>query len=273
MRGPLGRAGTRNRHLPPAIRRLSRKARSCPCARARECGRRERRGGIDGPMSAVEFGILGLYFLTLVILAIMGFHRYVMVWLYFKHRDKKAAPAPLPAVPAARHRPAADLQRDVRGRPAARVGRGDPLPEGPARDPGPRRLDRRDDRDRQPRGRALPRAGLRHPLPAPRPTAPATRPAPSTRACERATGEFVLIFDADFVAPPDILEKTLGHFEDPKVGHGAGALGPHQPRLLAAHRGAVDHARRALHHRARRAQPLGPLLQLQRHRRHLAPQR
>ena len=48
-------------------------------------------------MSAIEFGILGLYFLTLVILAIMGFHRYVMVWLYLKHRDKKAGPLPLPA--------------------------------------------------------------------------------------------------------------------------------------------------------------------------------
>ena len=47
-------------------------------------------------MSAFEFLILGLYFLTLVILAIMGFHRYVMVWLYFKHKDRKAAPAPLP---------------------------------------------------------------------------------------------------------------------------------------------------------------------------------
>ncbi|HSB60513.1 MAG TPA: glycosyltransferase family 2 protein, partial [Vicinamibacteria bacterium] len=33
-----------------------------------------------------------------------------------------------------------------------------------------------------------------------------------------ASGEFVLIFDADFVAPPDILEKTLGHFQDPNVG-------------------------------------------------------
>jgi len=48
-------------------------------------------------MSVFEFGILGLYFLTLVILAIMGFHRYVMVWLYFRHKDKKALPAPLPA--------------------------------------------------------------------------------------------------------------------------------------------------------------------------------
>ena len=35
---------------------------------------------------------------------------------------------------------------------------------------------------------------------------------------ERAKGEFILIFDADFVAPPDILEKTLDHFTDPKVG-------------------------------------------------------
>jgi cellulose synthase/poly-beta-1,6-N-acetylglucosamine synthase-like glycosyltransferase len=33
-----------------------------------------------------------------------------------------------------------------------------------------------------------------------------------------ARGEFVLIFDADFVAPPDILEKTLGQFHDPQVG-------------------------------------------------------
>src|SRR5262249_58547758 len=33
-----------------------------------------------------------------------------------------------------------------------------------------------------------------------------------------AGGEFVVIFDADFVAPPDILEKSLGHFEDRGVG-------------------------------------------------------
>jgi cellulose synthase/poly-beta-1,6-N-acetylglucosamine synthase-like glycosyltransferase len=33
-----------------------------------------------------------------------------------------------------------------------------------------------------------------------------------------ARGEFVLIFDADFVAPPEILESTLGHFSDPGVG-------------------------------------------------------
>jgi cellulose synthase/poly-beta-1,6-N-acetylglucosamine synthase-like glycosyltransferase len=31
-----------------------------------------------------------------------------------------------------------------------------------------------------------------------------------------AKGEFILIFDADFIAPADILEKSLGHFEDAK---------------------------------------------------------
>ena len=60
-------------------------------------------------------------------------------------------------------------------------------------------------------------------------------------------------------------------FTDDEGRHGAGALGPPQPRLLAPHRAAGDHARRPLRHRAHRAQPLGPLLQLQRHRRHLAP--
>jgi cellulose synthase/poly-beta-1,6-N-acetylglucosamine synthase-like glycosyltransferase len=40
-----------------------------------------------------------------------------------------------------------------------------------------------------------------------------------------AKGEFILIFDADFVAPPDILEKTLGHFADPKVGMVQGRWG------------------------------------------------
>jgi len=33
-----------------------------------------------------------------------------------------------------------------------------------------------------------------------------------------ATGEFVAIFDADFVPPPDFLSKTIHYFSDPKVG-------------------------------------------------------
>jgi cellulose synthase/poly-beta-1,6-N-acetylglucosamine synthase-like glycosyltransferase len=35
---------------------------------------------------------------------------------------------------------------------------------------------------------------------------------------ERARGEFLLIFDADFVPPPDLLEGVLAHFADPRIG-------------------------------------------------------
>ena len=170
-------------------------------------------------MSPLESGILGLYFLTLVILAILG---------PAPLRDGVAVlPQPgstggcpgrcrlrLPRVTD----PAPDLQRDVRGGATPRVGGGDPLP------------DRSSSRSRSS-------------------TTPPTRPAPSpagpSSAIRRervrrhylhreertgykagalaaglrvASGDLLLIFDADFVAPPDILEKTVGSFSDRKVG-------------------------------------------------------
>jgi len=33
-----------------------------------------------------------------------------------------------------------------------------------------------------------------------------------------ATGEFVAVFDADFIPPPDFLMRTVHHFADPKIG-------------------------------------------------------
>ena len=47
-------------------------------------------------MSPIESVILGSYFFVLVILAIFGLHRYVMVYLYYRHRDRRAVPLPLP---------------------------------------------------------------------------------------------------------------------------------------------------------------------------------
>ena len=38
------------------------------------------------------------------------------------------------------------------------------------------------------------------------------------RGLESATGEFVAVFDADFVPEPDFLEATVPYFEDPAVG-------------------------------------------------------
>jgi len=168
-------------------------------------------------MSLFETAILGLYFLTLVILAIFGLHRYVMVYLYLRHKDRRAMPAVPPgrlprvtvqlplynemyvvdrllqSVAEIRYPPELleiqvldDSTDETRGIAQAAVER--------------YRTDgfdihylHRDDRTGFKAG-AL-EAGLRV-----------------------ATGEYVLIFDADFVAPADILEKTLGHFADPKVG-------------------------------------------------------
>src|SRR6185295_15476015 len=131
-------------------------------------------------MSPIESAILGLYFLTLVILALFGLHRYVMVFLYFRHRDRRALPSPptgrLPRVtvqlPLYNEMYAVERHRaqgfDVR-------------------------YLHREHRDGFKAG-AL------------------------DEGLKVATGEFVLIFDADFIAPPEILMQTLGHFSDPGVG-------------------------------------------------------
>ena len=49
-----------------------------------------------------------------------------------------------------------------------------------------------------------------------------------------AKGEFVAIFDADFVPPPDFLMKCDPPLHRSKDRHGADALDPHQPQLLAS---------------------------------------
>ena len=85
-------------------------------------------------------------------------------------------------------------------------------------------------------------------------------------------GEFMAVFDADFVPPEDFLEKTIHFFADPSVGVVQTRWDLRQPRPQPAHRGAGAHARRPLRPRARGPLRPGPVLQLQRHRRHPAPQ-
>ena len=45
-----------------------------------------------------------------------------------------------------------------------------------------------------------------------------------------ARGEFLAIFDADFVPPPRLPAAHVPYFSRPEARHGPGALGPHQPR-------------------------------------------
>ena len=74
-------------------------------------------------------------------------------------------------------------------------------------------------------------------------------------------------------AAPDILERAIDHFTDPKVAV-VQCRWEHVNRDFSAlTEVAGADARRALHHGARRPQLVGPLLQLQRHRRHVAARR
>ena len=86
-----------------------------------------------------------------------------------------------------------------------------------------------------------------------------------------ATGQFVAIFDADFVPTGELPAEDPPALRQPEGRHGAGALGAHQPRVLAADPDPVDPAGRPLRPRARQPQPVGLLLQFQRDGRDLAP--
>ena len=161
------------------------------------------------------------------------------------------------------------LQRDVRGEPAHRGRVRARLPARPARGSGARRLHRRDLRDRAGLRRALARAGRGHLL------RPPAEPAgvQGGRARERAPpGEGRVRGGLRRRLRPGAgLPAPHGPvLHGPQDRDGAGALGAPQPRLQRAHAVPGHPARRPLRHRAHRAQPLRRLLQLQRHRRHLA---
>lgn len=168
-------------------------------------------------MSPLESAVLGLYFLTLVILAVFGLHRYIMVFLYYKHRDRRAGSAPLPE-----RLPRVTVQLPVYNEMYV-VER---LLDSVCRIDYPRELleiqlldDSTDETA------AIARAAAeRHRSEGldvrylHRDNRLGFKAGALDAGLGQASGEFVLIFDADFIAPPDILQKTLGHFSDPGVG-------------------------------------------------------
>ena len=224
-------------------------------------------------MTPAETLTLAAYFFVLIILAIYGWHRYYLVYLYMRNRDKEPRQGPpldpLPVVtiqlPLYNEMYVADRLID-----AVCAHR---LPARAARDPGAGRLDRRDAQHR--------RAG-RAPLRRRRASTSSTSTATDRTGYKAGALEAGLEGRARRVRRdlrrrlhPD---RRLPHPADaalprPEGRHGAGALGPHQPGLLAAHEDPGDPARRPLRPRARRPQPRRPLLQLQRHRRRLAARR
>jgi cellulose synthase/poly-beta-1,6-N-acetylglucosamine synthase-like glycosyltransferase len=168
-------------------------------------------------MSPIESALLGLYFFVLVILAIFGLHRYVMVYLYYRHRDRRALPKPLPE-----HLPRVTVQLPLYNEMYVT----ERLLESVCQIRYPKHLlqiqvlDDSTDETRVIAAAAVERyrndgfdMHYIH-----REDRRGFKAGALEHGLAQATGEFVLVFDADFVAPPEILEKTLGHFDDPKTG-------------------------------------------------------
>jgi cellulose synthase/poly-beta-1,6-N-acetylglucosamine synthase-like glycosyltransferase len=168
-------------------------------------------------MSLLETAILGFYFLTFVILTIFGVHRYLMVYLYFRHRDRRALRAPLPAV-----LPRVTVQLPLYNEMYVV----DRLLDSVTKIRYPKQLlqiqvlDDSTDETVAISAAAVERYRAQgfaidylH-----RDDRTGFKAGALAAGLGYATGEFVLIFDADFVAPPEILEATLGHFADPQVG-------------------------------------------------------
>ncbi len=86
-------------------------------------------------MTPFETGILASYFFVLAILAVYGWHRYYLVYLYMRHRDN--VPRPLPPLDPL---PVVTIQLPIYNETSSTARRGrppDPHRRERPRDPGP----------------------------------------------------------------------------------------------------------------------------------------
>ena len=163
--------------------------------------------------------ILFLYFLVLVILGVLGVHRYAMVYLYTRHKDRKA---PCRALPENGKPPRVTVQLPLFNEMYV----ADRLISSVVAMRYPKhRLEIQVLDDSTDETTAIAEAAVAHArglgfdiVLVHRRDRVGFKAGALENGLKTAKGEFILIFDADFVAPPDFLEKALGHFEDERVG-------------------------------------------------------
>jgi cellulose synthase/poly-beta-1,6-N-acetylglucosamine synthase-like glycosyltransferase len=169
-------------------------------------------------MTLPETLVLVLYFFVLSILAIYGWHRYYLVYLYMKNRDRVPAPLPSPAVlpPVTVQLPIFN-EMYVADRLITAVADMDYPPELLEIQV----LDDSTDETSEIAELAVRRLASRgfniHYLH--RVDRRGYKAGALEAGLKEATGRFIAIFDADFVPTRDFLRRTLGYFEaDPQVG-------------------------------------------------------
>jgi cellulose synthase/poly-beta-1,6-N-acetylglucosamine synthase-like glycosyltransferase len=169
-------------------------------------------------MELLATAVTPLYLILLLALAVFGFHRSHLVYLYYKHKDRKPKPAgtfaDLPAVTvqlplfnemyvAERLLEAVALIRYPRDRYQIQV------------------LDDSTDETREICEVKIADLRRRHPELdieyIHRVDRTGFKAGALDNGMKTAKGELILIFDADFLPQVDILERTVNHFVDPKV--------------------------------------------------------
>jgi cellulose synthase/poly-beta-1,6-N-acetylglucosamine synthase-like glycosyltransferase len=169
-------------------------------------------------VNAFDLALLIPYFIVLIVLAAYGAHRYWMVYLYYKHKKNKTTePADhfsdLPRVTV--QLPIFNEQYVV-----------DRLLDAVCRLDYPKEkldiqlLDDSTDETIEVARLLVDRyAALGHPVTyLHRDNREGYKAGALAEGLKTAKGEFVAIFDADFVPPPDFLQKCIHHFTDPRVG-------------------------------------------------------
>lgn len=169
-------------------------------------------------INAFDLALLIPYFIVLIILAAYGAHRYWMVYLYYKHQKNKTTE------PALRFQelPRVTVQLPIFNEQYVV----DRLLDAVCRLDYPQDkldiqlLDDSTDETVEVARLLVERyAALGHPVEyLHRTNREGFKAGALAEGLKTAKGEFVAIFDADFVPPPDFLKKCIDHFTDPKIG-------------------------------------------------------
>ena len=168
-------------------------------------------------LTAVHIALLAMYLFVLLVVCVYGLHRYALVYLYYKHRDNQPRPGSrFPEWPSVTVQLPMYNERFVARRVIEHACRIDYPPD---------KLqiqvldDSTDDTTqiaRQTVDRM--RAAGHDAILVHRDNRTGYKAGALEQGLATATGEFVCVFDADFVPVPNIIKDTIHYFTDPQVG-------------------------------------------------------
>ena len=183
-----------------------------------DCASTHNTGPVAEIMTLLETLILGLYFFILVILGVYGWHRYYLVYAYMKNKDRVPGPPPVWDGPL----PVVTIQLPIYNEMYVI----DRLVQATARMDYPRELleiqvlDDSTDETAEVARRAVDRLAAQgfdikyyH-----RTGRTGYKAGALDAGLKEARGQFVAIFDADFIPSADFLNKTVPYFQDPRIG-------------------------------------------------------